>query len=48
MDWVKSATQTPFTNITSTVSFRSEQKPSKDFDFTNEVIQNLKKNYHER
>jgi len=48
MEWVKSSASKLNQRATEALTFRTERSPTKDYDFSNELIQNLKKNYEAR
>lgn len=48
MDWSKSSHSKSQGRGTDAVTFRSDKTPTKDFDFSNELYQNLKRNYEDR
>lgn len=48
MDWVKSSASKLNQRASDALTFRTERSPTKDYEFSNEIIINLKKNYEAR
>ncbi len=48
MEFLKSSSSKAQSRNGESITFRSDRTPTKDFDFSNELYQNLKKNYEER